>query len=190
LSGSASARVLSWDPSSGLPTFVFYDVGNVPGIDYDTVVTDQPIDLDGRPFFAIGASDDLCYVVPALQNGLTYTLVSTTGGLSGRLRGAAARRRRTGAGRLRPQSLGDGRSRDRRLLPRRRRVRRIAVQPPCARGRAAGSGARASGARASARLDRRSAAAPGRARGETARQKARETGDVPETTPPSAQKSA
>jgi hypothetical protein len=84
LSGSASAQIRPSIPSWGLVTY-FYDVGSVPGLDYDAVISDQPIDLDGVSFFAIGESDDLCYVVPALQNGLMYTLVSTTGGLSGRL---------------------------------------------------------------------------------------------------------
>lgn len=84
LSGSAAAEIRSSIPAWGLVTY-FYDVGTVPGLDYDAVISDQPIDLTGTWFGAFGNSMELCYEVPALQNGLTYTLVSTTGGLSGRL---------------------------------------------------------------------------------------------------------
>jgi len=44
LSGSAAAQISSSMPAWGLVTYI-YDVGTVPGLDYDTVVSDQPIDL-------------------------------------------------------------------------------------------------------------------------------------------------
>lgn len=60
-------------------------VGSVPGQDYTQVVTDQPIDLDGVTLLVDLDGSAFCTAVPALESGTTYTLLSTTGGLSGRL---------------------------------------------------------------------------------------------------------
>lgn len=80
--GSASARLISTVPEWGVTTS-FHNVGTDPAIDYDQVLSDQPIDLDGISFFAIAESEDLCRGPAKLQDGLSYTLVATTGGLSG-----------------------------------------------------------------------------------------------------------
>ncbi|HEX7289625.1 MAG TPA: Ig-like domain-containing protein [Conexibacter sp.] len=84
LTGSASAQISSSIPAWGLTTH-FYDVGTDPSVDYDAVISDQPIDLDGRSLFALAEGEALCRDPANLQDGLTYTLVSTTGGLSGRM---------------------------------------------------------------------------------------------------------
>jgi Bacterial Ig-like domain (group 3) len=74
-------------PFDELVVFI-HGVGSVPGVDYDQIVTDEPVDLDGIALIAFPDGHDLCTAVPALENGTTYTLLSTTGGLSGRLNDA------------------------------------------------------------------------------------------------------
>jgi hypothetical protein len=71
-------------PFDNLAVFI-YGIGTVPVQDYDQVVTDEPVDLDGVTLNVFPAGDAFCTQVPALENGQTYTIVSTTGGLSGRL---------------------------------------------------------------------------------------------------------
>jgi len=71
-------------PFDELVVFI-HGVGSVPGVDYDQIVTDEPVDLDGITLIAFPDGQALCTAVPALEDGTTYTLLSTTGGLSGRL---------------------------------------------------------------------------------------------------------
>ena len=71
-------------PFDNLVVFI-HGVGTVPGRDYDQVVTDEPVDLDGVTLTVFPDGGAFCTQVPALENGRTYTLLSTTGGLSGRL---------------------------------------------------------------------------------------------------------
>lgn len=71
-------------PHDELVVFI-HGVGTVPTRDYDQVVTDQPVDLDGVALTVFPDGGTFCDEVPALENGQTYTLLSTTGGLSGRL---------------------------------------------------------------------------------------------------------
>lgn len=84
LATSTGTAVAGWAPGG---TFIVTidGVGSKPGQDYDQVVTDEPVDLDGVTLLVDLDGAAFCTAVPALENGTTYTLLSTTGGLSGRL---------------------------------------------------------------------------------------------------------
>jgi hypothetical protein len=83
LVASTATAVAAWAPGSTFDVRI-NGVGSKPGQDYDQVVTDQPIDLDGVTLLVDLDGAAFCTAVPALENGTTYTLLSTTGGLSGR----------------------------------------------------------------------------------------------------------
>ena len=80
LSGSASAYL-----SSDTLSVWIRGVGSEPDRDYDQLITDAPVDLDGVTLVVYPDSGPTCTDFPALENGTTYTLISTTGGLSGHL---------------------------------------------------------------------------------------------------------
>lgn len=96
VAGSATAVVLLalWlTPAAGalepwqLWRFPITGVGTTPGADYTQTVTDQPVDLDGLEL-RIGTDEGWwCNRIPALPTGQAYTLLSTTGGLTGAYEG-------------------------------------------------------------------------------------------------------
>src|SRR6185312_8092658 len=75
---SAAAQATTWD------VFTIRNVGEMPGLDYDQIVTSDPVDLGDKTLLVIADEVDGCgYLPDRLETGQVYTLVSTTGGLTG-----------------------------------------------------------------------------------------------------------
>ncbi len=101
-------------------TLIVSGVQGVIGADYhvygpssvvgpgDGAVVPDPVDLDGIELASELTTDWNCETIPLLPDGQTYTLVATTGGLTGTLRnlpeGAVASLTRYGHGLCRPRS--------------------------------------------------------------------------------------
>jgi hypothetical protein len=60
-------------------------IAAVPGVDYNSFVTDEPVDLDDVTLVMDVTPGMICGDPQSLPTGQTYTLVSTTGGLTGRI---------------------------------------------------------------------------------------------------------
>lgn len=72
--------------TSGELSFDIVGVGTVAGTDYEPAVVDGALDLDGVWLEALVEVGQFCNAIETLPNGNTYTLISTTGDLTGVLR--------------------------------------------------------------------------------------------------------
>lgn len=84
--GATPSPASSWPfPNVDELWFQLSGVGSVVGRDYRPWTTALPLDLDGIGLYPHVDGDRYCTAVPALEDGQTYTIVSTTGGMTGRL---------------------------------------------------------------------------------------------------------
>lgn len=83
LAAPAYATHLTYDELS----FDIFGVGTVAGTDYEPFVSDDAIDLDGVALYALVDVGQFCNAIEILPNGNTYTLISTTGDLTGSFAG-------------------------------------------------------------------------------------------------------